>query len=175
MALRSAVRTGRESAERLGHRVRQRAFRHPTPLTVNVDYPLRAAIGLESARFPDRPRTVHLDEAGVVPLKPDLCLLEGRRIVWVGDAKYKRLPVGGYRNADLYELLAYAVALDLPGGTLVYAADEGTGAAQHVVVHAGKRLRVVALDLVAPRSALLRQIQELAGQIAPTEPVRTSA
>ena len=136
---------------------------------------LRAAIGVESARFPDRPRTVHLDEAGVVPLKPDLCLLEGRRIVWVGDAKYKRLPVGGYRNADLYELLAYAVALDLPGGTLVYAADEGTGAAQHVVVHAGKRLRVVALDLVAPRSALLRQIQELAGQIAPTEPVRTSA
>lgn len=126
---------------------------------------LRAAIGVESARFPDRPRTVHLDEASVVPLKPDLCLLEGRRIVWVGDAKYKRLPAGGYRNADLYQLLAYAVALDLPGGTLVYAADEGTRAAEHVVVHAGKQLRVVALDLVAPRSVLLQQIQDLAHQI----------
>lgn len=126
---------------------------------------LRAAIGVESARFPDRPSAVRLDEAGVVPLKPDLCLLEGRRIVWVGDAKYKRLPVGGYRNADLYQLLAYAVALDLPGGTLVYAADEGTAAIEHVVVHAGKRLSVVALDLVAPRSRILQQIAALASRI----------
>lgn len=126
---------------------------------------LRAALGVEDARFPERPRPVHLDEAGVVLLKPDLCLLEGGRIAWVGDAKYKRLPVGGYRNADLYQLLAYAVALNLSGGTLVYAADEGTGAAHHVVVHAEKQLRVVALDLAAPRSALLRQIQDLARQI----------
>lgn len=136
---------------------------------------LRAALGVEGARFPERPRPVHLDEAGVVPLKPDLCLLESGRIAWVGDAKYKRLPAGGYRNADLYQLLAYAVALNLSGGTLIYAADEGTAAAEHVVVQAGKRLRVVALDLVAPRSALLHQIQELARQIALTEPVRASA
>lgn len=126
---------------------------------------LRAALGVETARFPERPRAVHLDEAGVVPLRPDLCLLGDRRIVWVGDAKYKRLPVGGYRNADLYQLLAYAVALDLSGGTLVYAADEGTSAAEHVVVHAGKRLRVVALDLVAPRAAVLQQIKDLAHRI----------
>lgn len=136
---------------------------------------LRAALGVEAARFPERPRLVHLDEAGVVPLKPDLCLLEGGRIVWVGDAKYKRLPVGGYRNADLYQLLAYAVALNLPGGTLVYAADEGTAAADHLVVHAGKRLRVVAFDLAAPRSALLRQIQDLGRQIASPEPVQVHA
>lgn len=123
---------------------------------------IRAALGVEIARFPERPRAVHLDEAGVVPLKPDLCLLEDGRMVWVGDAKYKRLPVGGYQNADLYQLLAYAVALALPGGTLVYAADEGTRGAEHVVVHAEKTLRVVALDLFVPRSKILQQIGALA-------------
>jgi 5-methylcytosine-specific restriction enzyme subunit McrC len=131
---------------------------------------LRAALGADLARFPDSSPSRHLDQAGVVPLKPDLCLLDGRRIVWVGDAKYKRLPVGGYRNADLYQLLAYAVALDLPGGTLVYAADEGVSAAEHVVMHAGKQLRVVALDLRAPRSKLLLQIRTLAHAIRSSIP-----
>jgi 5-methylcytosine-specific restriction endonuclease McrBC regulatory subunit McrC len=50
-------------------------------------------------------------------------LIQDSRIVWIGDAKYKRLPVGGNQKADLYQLLAYAVALDLPGGTIVYASD----------------------------------------------------
>ena len=83
------------------------------------------ALGVDHARFPDRPPRVYLDEADEVPLRPDLCLLKGGQVAWVGDAKYKRLPPGAYRNADLYQLLAYAVALDLPGGTLIYAADEG--------------------------------------------------
>ena len=117
------------------------------------------------AQFPERAPDLRLDKAGVVSLKPDLCLLDGGRIVWVGDAKYKRLPVGGYRNDDLYQLLAYAVALDLPGGTLVYAADEGVSAREHVVKHAGKQLEVVALDLLAPRTGLLQQIKALAHRI----------
>lgn len=123
---------------------------------------LRLALGVSAASFPDRPPRTYLDQAGIVPLKPDLCLLDNRRIVWVGDAKYKRLPVGGYRNADLYQLLAYTVSMELPGGTLVYAADEGVSAAEHVVVQAGKRLSVVALDLMAPRSTVLQQIETLA-------------
>lgn len=126
---------------------------------------LRFALGVEDARFPERPPRARLDEAGVVPLKPDLCLLQNGRVLWVGDAKYKRLPVGAYRNADLYQLLAYAVALDLPGGTLIYAADEGVRAAEHVVVQAGKRLRVVALDLSAPRSKVREQIAAIAHRI----------
>jgi 5-methylcytosine-specific restriction enzyme subunit McrC len=131
---------------------------------------LRVALGASAASFPDRPPRTHLDQAGIVPLKPDLCLLDDRRIVWVGDAKYKRLPVGGYRNADLYQLLAYAVSLKLPGGTLVYAADEGVRAAEHVVVQADKRLRVVALDLMAPRSRVLQQIDALARGILSEAP-----
>ena len=126
---------------------------------------LRRALDVKAERFPDSPPRARLDEAGVVPLKPDLCLLENRRVVWAGDAKYKRLPVGAYRNADLYQLLAYAVALDLPGGMLIYAADEGVRAAEHVVVHADKQLHVVALDLSTPPSRILQQIGSLARQI----------
>jgi 5-methylcytosine-specific restriction enzyme subunit McrC len=126
---------------------------------------LREALRVDLKSFPERPPTTSLDVAGLVPLKPDLCLLDRRRIVWVGDAKYKRLPAGGYRNADLYQLLAYSIALDLPGGTLVYAADEGVVSAEHVVVESGKHLRVVALDLTAPRSQILQQIGALATSI----------
>jgi 5-methylcytosine-specific restriction enzyme subunit McrC len=126
---------------------------------------LREALGVDAATFPDRPPRVPLDEAGVVPLRPDLCLVRRRRAVWVGDAKYKRLPAGAYTNADLYQLLAYAVALGLPGGTLIYAADEGVSAAEHVVVRAGKRLRVVALDLTAPPAGILQQVRATADAV----------
>ena len=76
--------------------------------------------------------------------------MEDQRITWVGDAKYKRLPSGAYRNADLYQLLAYAVATRLTVGTLIYAADEGASTAEHVVLQAGKRLNIIALDLRPP-------------------------
>lgn len=126
---------------------------------------LRDALGAEVRKFPDRGPALRLDEAGLVPLKPDLCLVEANRVSWVGDVKYKRLPAEAYRNADLYQLLAYSVALDLPGGTLIYAADEGIAAAEHLVVRVGKRLRVVALDLRAPVSAVLRQVERVAQEI----------
>jgi 5-methylcytosine-specific restriction enzyme subunit McrC len=126
---------------------------------------LRTELHVNAARFPERSPLTHLDKGGVVPLKPDLCLIENQRVVWVGDAKYKRLPAGAYRNADLYQLLAYTVALGLPGGTLIYAADEGVNEAEHVVVKAGKRLRVVALDLLAPRMKILQQIRSIAERI----------
>jgi hypothetical protein len=57
------------------------------------------------------------------------------------------------------------VALGLPGGTLIYAADEGVSAAEHVAVRSGKRLRVVTLDLAAPSAAILKRIADVAGQI----------
>ena len=130
-----------------------------------VRHSLRAALGVDNGTFPDRPPRTRLDEAGVVPLRPDLCLLRDRRVLWVGDAKYKRLPSGAFRNADLYQLLAYAVALNLPGGTLIYAADEGVNAAEHVVVRVSKRLSVVALDLSAPPAKVLQQIGAIADRI----------
>jgi 5-methylcytosine-specific restriction enzyme subunit McrC len=126
---------------------------------------LREALGVDAISFPERPPQATLDVGGVVPLRPDLCLLDRNRIVWVGDAKYKRLPEGGYRNADLYQLLAYSIALGLPGGTLIYAADEGVTSAEHAVVKSSKQLRVVALDLTAPRRQILRQVDAIANSI----------
>ena len=76
---------------------------------------LREALRVDPSSFPERPPQTSLDVAGIVLLKPDLRLLERRAIVWVGDAMYKRLPMGGYRNADLYQLLAYSIAFNLPG------------------------------------------------------------
>src|SRR6185295_1463241 len=73
---------------------------------------LRTALRVDAMRFPDRAPRMRLDEAGVVPLRPDLCMLDQQQILWVGDVKYKRLPVAAYLNADLYQLLAYAVALN---------------------------------------------------------------
>jgi 5-methylcytosine-specific restriction enzyme subunit McrC len=126
---------------------------------------LRMALDVDVKRFPERAPFLRLDEAELVPLKPDLCLVEGERITWVGDAKYKRLPSGSYSNADLYQLLAYAVATGLSSGTLIYAADEGVSTAEHVVLQAGKRLHVVALDLSAPLASIRRQIGVLADGI----------
>lgn len=66
--------------------------------------------------------------------------------------------------ADLYQLLAYATALDLPGGLLVYAQGEAEPAA-HRIRHAGKRLEVFALDLSGTVDELLARIDDLAESV----------
>jgi 5-methylcytosine-specific restriction enzyme subunit McrC len=126
---------------------------------------LRRSLAVDPAAMPDRQAGLRLDEDGRVPLRPDLALVVEGTVTWIGDAKYKRLPAGAYTNADLYQLLAYSVALGLPGGMLIYAADEGVDTAEHIVLRGGQRLSVVALDLSAPRSALLEQVQSIANSI----------
>lgn len=126
---------------------------------------LREALSCNPAYFPDKAPETKLDKAGTIGLKPDLCLLDQQQVVWVGDAKYKRLAATGYQNADLYQLLAYTVALDLPGGHLIYAADTGVSEAEHVVVRAGKKLRVTTLDLTAPQKMLHQQIAAIGARI----------
>jgi 5-methylcytosine-specific restriction enzyme subunit McrC len=102
-----------------------------------------------------------LDEAGRVPLKPDLSLWAGSRCLFVGDAKYKKIEYEGYENADLYQLLAYTVAADLPGGLLVYAAGDQRPFC-HRVVKLGKELDVMTLDLDVPPAQLLTQVRLVA-------------
>lgn len=110
----------------------------------------------------------HLDEEGRVALYPDLVWREGGRCVFVGDAKYKRIPNRDRddraSNADLYQILAYATALDLPGGMLVYAKDDQSEANEttYTVRHAGKRLQVAALDLSGTLDAVLARVGEIA-------------
>ena len=115
-------------------------------------------------RSDEHVRGVTLDEAGKVTLEPDLSWWDGSTCTFVGDVKYKRIRYEHAPNADLYQLLAYATALDLPGGLLVYAQGEAEQAT-HQVRHAGRRLEVAALDLSGTIDELLTRIDELADQI----------
>ena len=69
-----------------------------------------------------------LDVDGKVAFYPDLTWWDGSVCRFVGDAKYKNLNGGNVPNADLYQILSYATALDLPGGMLVYARGEADAA-----------------------------------------------
>lgn len=135
---------------------------------------LRKSLNLDPVRFPDKLSGIYLDENSVVHLRPDLCIVERGRIIWVGDAKYKFLPIAANLNADLYQLLAYTVALDLPNGLLIYASNKGTSEAEHAVVNGGQRLRVVALDLSMPPGKILQQIGEIARGIEHSAQARQS-
>lgn len=90
----------------------------------------------------------HLGVAKKVPMYPDLELWSGDELVYVGDVKYKLTGSGLGRNADYYQLLAYATALGMPEGLLIYCQADGTVPDREITVrNAGTSLRTHALDL----------------------------
>ena len=134
-----------------------------------VTVALREALGVTGSAFrSDKQLTesyrIYLDRASSVKLEPDITWWHGRDCLFVGDAKYKKVSTRSVSNVDLYQLLAYATALDLPGGMLIYAKGEGEPAV-HTVRHSGKRLEVEALDLCHPLEAVLCDVQKLAKKI----------
>ena len=119
----------------------------------------------QTLRSDDRiSRRVTLDDDGEIRLKPDLTWWDGPTCTFVGDAKYKRADDGHVPNADLYQLLAYATALDLPGGLLAYAQGEAD-TATYQVRNAGKRLEVVAVDLAGTIDELRESVGRLAAGV----------
>ena len=127
---------------------------------------LREALGVSERTFRKvrRRDRVTLDESHHVRLEPDLSWWDGNVCRFVGDAKYKRISDQRIPNADLYQILAYATALDLPGGMLIYAKGEADPII-HRVRHAGKRLEVASLDLSCPFEEILTQVKDLANRI----------
>ena len=129
---------------------------------------LRESLGVSDRTLRDDknlPRRVYLDTGNKIRLEPDLSWWDGSACLFVGDAKYKRISEsGGIPNADVYQLLAYATALDLPGGLLIYAQGEAD-AAVHRVRYAGKRLEVAALDLSGGLDEVLGRVGRLAEKI----------
>ena len=107
-----------------------------------------------------------LDEEGRVSLKPDLTWWREVEASWtfVGDAKYKDLTDEHAPNADLYQLLAYVTALDLPGGMLIYAKGEREPATYRVR-HSGKRIEIAALDLSGTLDDVLNRVESLANNV----------
>jgi 5-methylcytosine-specific restriction enzyme subunit McrC len=126
---------------------------------------LREALGLATDQFPPPgPTTIHLDQRQMVRIKPDLTWWRQGTCVFVGDAKYKRLDLSGIGHADLYQLLAYTIALDLPAGLLVYAVGEAKDA-EHAVRHAGKTLHVTTIDLSGSPKEILQDVGRIAEQV----------
>ena len=109
-------------------------------------------------------KKVHLDIDKQVNMYPDLSWWDADVCNFVGDAKYKKVDDSSVPNADLYQMLAYSTALDLPGGLLIYAKGEAE-AADHVVQYAGKRLEVFALDLSGSLEQILARVKTLACRI----------
>ena len=128
-----------------------------------VTVALRESLGVPKSVFRER-YIDSLDEAGRVGLKPDLVWREGSSCVFVGDAKYKNITGEPVPNADLYQLLAYTTALDLPGGLLIYAEGEADDVT-YTVRHAGKRLEVAAVDLSGTIDDILRSVDALAERV----------
>lgn len=127
---------------------------------------LREALGVSPVTFPqanDR-HSLHLDHDRQISLKPDISWWQRRACLFVGDVKYKRVDHRGVRHADIYQVLAYAIAADLPGGLLIYAAGEAP-AALHEIRHLGRQIQVIALDLDGPPAAILGQIDAVAGRV----------
>ena len=131
-----------------------------------VTVALREALGVseKTLRSDKGIRGVTLDEDDAVGLEPDLSWWDGALCTFVGDAKYKNLTNRSVPTTDLYQLLAYATALNLPGGLLVYAQGEA-GAASYRVRHSGKRLNVIALDLSGTLDEVLGRVDHVAARV----------
>lgn len=92
--------------------------------------------------------TEHLGRRRKVPMYPDLEFWSGDELLYVGDVKYKLTSSGLARNADYYQLLAYATALGLAEGVLIYCQDDGTVPEREIAVrHTETSLRTHALNL----------------------------
>jgi len=105
-----------------------------------------------------------LDEAGRVPMRPDIVWSRGSTVLAVADAKYKSEKPSGYPNADLYQLLAYCTVLNLKVGHLIYAAGN-EDPAHHIVRGAGVEIICHAMDLSQTPAALLVGIQAIADSL----------
>ena len=84
--------------------------------------------------------------------------------MFVGDAKYKNLAEREVPESDIYQLLAYVTALDLPGGMLVYAEGEARRG-EHIVRRSGKTLDVESLDISGDLEEVLGRVSRIADRV----------
>jgi 5-methylcytosine-specific restriction enzyme subunit McrC len=122
----------------------------------------------------ERQARMYLDAQLVVEMRPDLLCFRGGLPTAVLDAKYKAERPQGFPNADLYQMLAYCTVLGLNDGYLIYAKgnEEGT---VHTVQKAGVTIHCRPLDLGLKPTALLRQVDELAGAVLRASAASSSA
>ncbi|MGW6225580.1 McrC family protein [Cellulosimicrobium cellulans] len=123
---------------------------------------------LAARRGVSRPQDTHwwLDEARRVPLRPDLVWDVDGAPAAVIDAKYQSVGPRDNHGANLYQMLAYCTALDLPDGHLIYAHADSAPPLPVRVVHSGPTIHVHALDLALPFPSVLAQLDVLATEVS---------
>lgn len=107
-----------------------------------------------------------LDDDGRSPLRPDLVWDVDGGPAAVIDAKYQTVGPRDNHGANLYQMLAYCTALDLPDGHLVYAHADGAPPGPVRVVRSGPTIHVHALDLAAPFASVLGQLDVIAADVS---------
>ena len=131
-----------------------------------VTVALREALGVSERTFGES-SIPSLDEGGRVHLRPDLVWHDGSSCVFVGDAKYakyKNITGKAVPESDIYQMLAYLTALNLPGGLLVYAKGEAENRVYRVR-HTGKAIEVASLDLSGRLEDILADVGRLACRV----------
>jgi 5-methylcytosine-specific restriction enzyme subunit McrC len=125
---------------------------------------LREALGLDERHFRQGDARLRLDEARRVTLQPDISWWEGGTCRFVGDLKYKRAGSHGAHNPDVYQMLSYLIAADLPAGLLIYAAGEPDEVV-HDIVNIGRCIAVNTVDVSGSPEQILVRIGRVAQQI----------
>jgi 5-methylcytosine-specific restriction enzyme subunit McrC len=108
--------------------------------------------------------TIHLDNLGSIPMRPDVTWYRSRSTLGVADIKYKSLATAELPNADVYQVLAYAIGHRLRAAHLIYAAGN-EASATHEVRNLETTIRVHALDLSSGPTDLLSEVAELATEL----------
>lgn len=109
-------------------------------------------------------RRLYLDQDTAYRLKPDFAFWRGSVCLAIGDVKYKIVDVRyGPRQDDLYQVAAYATAASTQRALLIYAGRRETRPL--VLTHSGVVIRVLALDMDAPVSAIEEQLADAVAQL----------
>ncbi|MER7079100.1 5-methylcytosine-specific restriction enzyme subunit McrC [Saccharopolyspora kobensis] len=125
---------------------------------------LRDALG-QSGGYSVLQASHHLDDRNAIRMVPDFVHYEADGTpLAVVDAKYKAQRPDGFPDADLYQMLAYCTALNLPEGHLVYAKGNAPHGA-HRVRYAGTVLHQHAVDLDQPSAGVLADIRTVAQRL----------
>lgn len=115
--------------------------------------------------------TVYLGLGRQVPMQPDLVFRKPGEAHprLVGDVKYKLVVDARGRSSDYYQLLAYATAMDLPEGMLIYCRGQDDADRRTLTVrNAGINLTLQSVDLTGSPQQVENEIAALAETIEGT-------
>jgi 5-methylcytosine-specific restriction enzyme subunit McrC len=123
---------------------------------------LREALHEPASRF--EKRVLWFDQDKTTPLEPDLVWAPHGAVRFVGDAKYKIVD-DNMLNADLYQMLAYIVAADLPSGLLIYPKGGKAVETSIRVANVARTIEISTLDISAEPREILHSVERIAERV----------